>query len=253
MNVIYQSMTVCIGAICDDGNAVVVASDKMVTFGQPINLQTEPDPKFKKIYELTASSVALFSGSVPDGEEIISNVKANIGGQRISIHNIAVKVKDEYSSLKNIRVEDTILKPLLKVDFNGFQQLITNSSSSQILTQILGIISQHNLQLDILIAGSDDTGCHLWTVTHPGQLLCLDALGYASIGSGGIHASIRLSLGHQSRVANIINTFYNVNEAKKSSEIAPGVGRDTDMALIKDDRITFFDQKFLDIYTGKDT
>jgi hypothetical protein len=34
-------MTVCIGAICEQGKAVVVAADRMMTFGPPMNLQAE--------------------------------------------------------------------------------------------------------------------------------------------------------------------------------------------------------------------
>jgi len=35
-------VTVGIGAICENGRTAVVAADKMVTFGNPMNLQTEP-------------------------------------------------------------------------------------------------------------------------------------------------------------------------------------------------------------------
>jgi hypothetical protein len=34
-------MTVCIGAICDNGAAIIVAADKMLSYGPPMNLQVE--------------------------------------------------------------------------------------------------------------------------------------------------------------------------------------------------------------------
>ena len=32
-------MTVCIGALCDEGRAVIVVSDRMVTFGESIEFE----------------------------------------------------------------------------------------------------------------------------------------------------------------------------------------------------------------------
>ncbi len=65
-------MTRCVSALCEDGKSVVVAADKMVTFGSPMHLQTEPQ-SLKKIIPLTEECAVLFSGSLPDGEELIVN------------------------------------------------------------------------------------------------------------------------------------------------------------------------------------
>lgn len=70
-------MTVCVGAMCEEGKAVVVAADKMVTFGAPMNLQMEPSA-LRKITKINDESVVLFSGSVPDSEEIITATKKQL-------------------------------------------------------------------------------------------------------------------------------------------------------------------------------
>lgn len=62
-------MTVCIGALCDNEHVTVLAADEMVTFGPPMNLQTEP-PGLKKIVTIASSAALLYSGGVADGEEI---------------------------------------------------------------------------------------------------------------------------------------------------------------------------------------
>jgi hypothetical protein len=145
-------MTVCVGAMCDDGKSAVVAADKMVTFGPPMMMQTEP-PVLRKIVTLTEESVFLFSGSVPDSEEMLSKVLSAIGkGKRQSISFIAETVKTAYAELKRKRVEETILKPLLGADFGQFQALAAQSAASQILQQVLGMIAQHNLQSEALVA-----------------------------------------------------------------------------------------------------
>ena len=64
-------VTVCIGAICESGGAVIVAADRMMTYGAPMNLQVEG--AVRKIIQLTEHAALLFSGTVPDGEQVATN------------------------------------------------------------------------------------------------------------------------------------------------------------------------------------
>ncbi len=232
-------MTVGIGAICEDGKAVVVAADKMVTFGAPMNLQTEP-PSLRKIIELTDRVLLVFSGGTADGEQIVSGAKPKIpAGANLPVGQVAQAVQESYSQHKQRRVEDTILRPLLGATFQQFQTMVSQSPSSQILQQVLAVIGQHNLNTDILVAGMDDAGAHLFAVQHPGVLLPLATTGFGAIGSGGLHAGVRMSLSQHTRAATLVDTIYNVYEAKRASEVAPGVGKLTDLALIHNGRISF--------------
>jgi 20S proteasome alpha/beta subunit len=243
-------MTVCIGAICNDGRAAVVAADELVTFGPPMNLQTEP-PVFSKITKLTNESVFLFSGNVPDGEQILVMSKATLGGVgKYSIDHVTEQVKVAYVTHKQSRVEETILRPLLGADFRGFQTLVSQSAGSQILQQVLMAISQHNLQTDILIAGFDENGHHLYIVTHPGIHQPHDTLGFTAIGSGALHAAVGLALRAQNKASALPDTVLNVYQAKKAAEVAPGVGKRTDMAILKDGKIRLSATKVFDILDG---
>ncbi len=239
-------MTVCVGAICDGGNGAVLAADEMVTFGAPMSLQTEP-PAFSKIHFLTDESVYLFSGTVPDGEQIFVNskVKAAAAGKQ-PIAQVAETVKVSYMEHKHNRIEETIIQPLLGTDFAGFRQLAGQSAGSQILQQVLGMISQHNLQTDILISGFDDTGHHLFIVTHPGMLQPADMLGFMAIGSGGLHAAVSLSLAGQTKTTPFAETVLNIYKAKKAAEVAPGVGRRTDMVILRNDKINIAGTKLFE-------
>lgn len=71
-------MTVCIGALCDNEHVTVLAADEMVTFGPPMNLQTEP-PGLKKIVTIASSAALLYSGGVADGEEIYFCSRGEVG------------------------------------------------------------------------------------------------------------------------------------------------------------------------------
>jgi hypothetical protein len=86
--------------------------------------------------------------------------------------------------------------------------------------------------MDILLAGLDDTGPHLYLISDPGTSTCFDAIGYHAIGSGESQAIATIS-GH-----GFVNTFdprtalYIAYEAKRKAERAPGVGRETDIRVI---------------------
>lgn len=232
-------MTVGIGAICEDGRAAVVAADKMVTFGNPMNLQTEP-PKLKKIIELTDRTLMVFSGSTADGEEIVNGAKPSIAvNPRQPVKDIAEAIKQSYARHKQRRVEDNILRPLLGADFAQFQNMVAQSPTSTVLQQILGFIMQHNLNTDLLVAGLDDAGAQVFVVTHPGQLLPLATTGFGAVGSGAVHAGVRMSLAQHTSSASLVETLYNVYEAKRASEVAPGVGKLTDLAVIHGGKIFF--------------
>jgi len=239
-------MTVGIGAICEDGKVAVVAADKMVTFGAPMSLQTEP-PNLKKIIELTERSLLVFSGSTSDGEEIVTGTRPSIAvDPKQPVSQIAAAVRESYIRHKQRRVEENILKPLLGADFKQFQALVAQSAASQLLQQVLGLIAQHNLQTDLLVAGMDDAGAHVFAITHPGQLHPLATTGFGAVGSGGVHAGVRMSLSQHTKSATLLDTLYNVYEAKRASEVAPGVGVLTDLAVIKGGKIYFADKQLFD-------
>ena len=238
-------MTVCIGAICDGGKAVVVAADRMMTYGPPMNLQAEG--AVRKIIQLTESAVLLFSGSVPDAEALANGTNAALKHGNFTITQIADLAAKVYQDIKRKKIEDTILRPLLGLEFAQFQQLISQSASSQVLGQVLGMISQHNLGLDAILASIDDDTGNLAIITHPGMAMPMNTVGTAAIGSGGMHASVRLSLGRQISSLSIPETLFNVYEAKRASEVAPGVGKVTDIAVLKDKTITFVADSVIDL------
>jgi hypothetical protein len=72
-------------------------------------------------------------------------------------------------------------------------------------------------------------------------------MGFGAIGSGGLHAAIRLALGQHTRTASLPETVFSVYQAKKAADVAPGVGKLTDLALIKEGNARFAAKELLDI------
>jgi 20S proteasome alpha/beta subunit len=240
-----QEMTVCIGAVCDGGKAVVVAADRMMTYSAPMSLQVEM--AVKKIVPITDSCAILFSGGVSEGEDVIRRTKGKTIGHGHTVSDIAQFAADSYQEVKNKRVEDTILKPWLGINFAAYPQVLAQSASSQMLQQIMGMIMQHNLQLELLVTGIDDSQGHLSAVMNPGLAAGFDTVGFSAIGSGGLHANVRLALGKQGTDRSLAETVYNVHEAKIAAEAAPGVGTLTDMAIISRGKIQFLDDAALSV------
>jgi 20S proteasome alpha/beta subunit len=209
----------------------------MMTFGAPMNLQAEG--AVRKIIPLSDGHVLLFSGSVPDAEAVANGTKGLTQQGSVSLKQVSDFAAKSYQDLKRRKVEDSILRPLMGIEFAQFQQLVSQSASSQVLAQMLGMISQHNLNLDLMLAGVDEDGGHIAVVTHPGTSLLMDTVGMSAIGSGGLHALVRLSLGKQTRDLSVSETIFNVYEAKRASEVAPGVGKVTDIAVLSGRKINF--------------
>ena len=71
-------MTICIAAVCDGGQSIVVAADRMFTAGPPVNLEFETAEK--KIESVSPSCVALLAGNSAFGTEIMHGALNGFAG-----------------------------------------------------------------------------------------------------------------------------------------------------------------------------
>lgn len=234
-------MTVCIAAVCESAKKIVIAADRMLTFPYPTNLEFETEEE--KIETLAPSYIALVSGNSAYGTEILKNSRTQLAGattpEADRVFNI---VKSEYASVRMVKIDDTIISSSLGVDYakflgKGGTLPAYLQPQSQVYQQLCMFTQQFNLGVEIIVAGIDKSGAHIWVIIHPGTLISLDKLGYGAIGSGGIHATIHLSLSAQTSRKKLFDTLYNVYMAKKASEAAPGVGQVTDMAIVESEGV----------------
>jgi 20S proteasome alpha/beta subunit len=229
-------MTVCIAAICDDGKAIVVAADRMFTTpGISVEFETEE----QKIEQLADNCVALSAGNSAYATEVLGAVRQHLNANRSPwIAEVAEAVRVEYTATRHKKIDETIVMAMLGADFSTFRQrggtLATYlEKQQQMFQQITMMGNQYNLGVDIIVAGIDTETAHISQITHPGSLFNLEKLGYATIGSGAIHAMTKLTLGSQTRHTGLYDTVHIVYEAKRAAEAAPGVGNATDIAVIR--------------------
>jgi hypothetical protein len=228
-------MTICIAAICENGKYIVAAADRMVTIPPPLNLEFEPP--LSKIEVVQKGCVALASGSLPYADDIISGIRHLVASQAPSIPSICEQFKNAYTAFRDQRFEEQVISAQLGADFKGFRarggvlpaylQVQPNTYQTIVIQS-----QQFNLNTDFLIAGIDENGTYMGVVTHPGTFFSTNKLGYAAIGSGATHASVSLHLGGQTKKLSLEETLFSVYAAKRAAEAAPGVGVETDIAIV---------------------
>jgi 20S proteasome alpha/beta subunit len=241
-------MTICIAAICENGKNIVVAADRMFT--SPLNVEFETEEH--KIEIVSKFCVAMAAGGSAYATEVIDPVRSIFGKRDDAlVPDIANAILNQYKVVRNQKLEEQVVLPMLGNDFlvhraKNFTVAQYLQPQANVYQQIVAISSNYNLNLELLIVGIDKTGAHIFSVSHPGTGFNLDKLGYSAVGSGAIHAVISLSLTAQTTHRELMETLYTVYDAKKSAEVAPGVGRVTDIAVIEESGIWNCPQELFD-------
>lgn len=246
-------MTICIAAICDKGNACVISADREITLP---SAALEYEHNERKIDVLSKTCVVMSSGDALYAAEVISKTHASIShGKDITILSIAEKLRDVFIATHQNRAEAVFLIPkgwtLKEFKEKGHQQM-QQPSYQEIQNQLfsfgIGLV-------DFLVAGVDNTGSHIFRVHYNGVaggswLEWCDKLGHREIGAGFLHSAIHLSVAGQFSGTGLTESVFNVYSAKKIAELAPGVGKATDLAIITSQGTKFFDKPVLDVIDG---
>lgn len=238
-------MTVCLGAVCCDqhGNgrrAVVVASDRMVTMG---NI-TEFEHEVPKLTHLTDHAVSLVAGDALRGSrivrDVISHLRANSAN---SVQDIVQAAAGVYSGLRLNQVNDEVFR----VRGLGIQQFYSVLQQQLIAQLVLGLdnaVATFNYGVELLIAGVDADGAQLYHIGNPGGAFTpFHHTGFGAIGSGNLHAVQSMIQLRQAPTHSLHETVFAVYASKRRAEVAPGVGPDTDMAIIDSTGILALDRK----------
>lgn len=225
-------MTVCIGAICADQsnrefNAVVVCADRMVTMGHLIEFEHE----IPKVKAITNKIVTLMAGDAIVGAELGRGIDAAFPAVAPSVERVAEKAAVLYATLRDRKIETEVFRPRGMTRQEFYARIATIPQPMNF--QWDQMVMQVNLGVDVIVAGVDDAGGHLFAVANPGGTFHnLRQIGFHAIGSGALHAvQSMIGFGHTGNRA-IPETLFAVYAAKRRAEAAPGVGRDTDMSVV---------------------
>lgn len=226
-------MTICIAVLCEGGQSVIVAADRMVS--APF-LTVEFDHPNVKIEEISPRCVALSAGDVLAITEMFSeNSGISQQLQAPTVNLISEEIKQRFVHLRHKQVDESLFIPRGMSFGNFYDRSVISGVPSDLAMMLDNRVSSFRLGVEIIVSGVDGSGGHIYQIVDPGTSQCFDRLGYHAIGSGQRHAILSLvALQHNINV-DLDQALFNIYLAKRQAEIAPGVGTGTDIMIIKDE------------------
>lgn len=237
-------VTVCVGTlfqwnIAPPGQAEIwvtsgiVASDRMLTAGD-----VQYEPAKLKMAQMTPLVIAVVAGDYPlHSQTIIDARKLIQNNPDKTPENVARMYGKAIQRIKQREAEDLYLVPLgMNTDtFIAQQKEMSDNFIEHITTQLQGYQGE---EVEALVIGSDGERVHLYAVDTRGIAHCMDDVGFAAIGIGAWHAKSRMMQAGYANTSILAPALAITYAAKKSAEIAPGVGKQhTDIMLILRDAV----------------
>ena len=142
-------------------------------------------------------------------------------------------LKNWYQHERMRRAEELFLKPRT-INAQTFYSQGANIFPKEVFGYLDERFTSFDYGVELLVAGVDSTGAHIYSVHNPGVAGCWDSLGFHAIGVGQMHAVQAFVAERYDAACSLVECMYVVYEAKRVAEAAPGVGTDTDMYVIID-------------------
>jgi hypothetical protein len=199
----------------------------------------EYEPRQSKIFNMGPQALGLFAGDMQLHARIApkaftrSELQTQLNGRTI-IAEIAEIYAEEFADYRRIRAERQYLAPLnLNVDsFLRKQQDLIQEIAFDLTNKMLNA----EIASEAIIAGIDKSGPHVFKIHDPGLSTCFDTPFFAAIGIGENHATSQFMLAKFEKRWSLEKTLFLTYAAKTRAEAAAGVGKQTDMAIIRPDK-----------------
>jgi hypothetical protein len=224
-----QPMTICAAAICKNGqeNVLVTISDRMITVGD----ETEFESGATKIFGFSPVNVICLSAGDADASLEIANAthrQVEAKGT-LDVGGVADLYAENHAALRRTRLERLYLAPLgLNLGtFMARQRKMDPEQVAYLTDRMLD--ASGDLRAEAIIVGVDSTGPHIYQVADPGTSVCRDKSGFFAIGGGSRHFETVFMSASYDSTWQLMPTLLLMFSAKRQAEMAPGVGRATDM------------------------
>lgn len=210
---------------------MVGASDRMLS-----SSDIKFEPPQMKIFRITPKIVALVAGDPSAQMSICTNTERTLqirqasGKAKDTVEEAAQLYADAFTAYRREIAVTRYLKPL-GLDAHEFIER-QSEFRGDFVTEIMSNLQGHSLEAETIIAGVDEDGPHIYIVSDPGIALCMDAIGFACIGSGKHHADAQFMLAHHTKQSPVHTALLQTYIAKKRAEGSPTVGNWTDLFFI---------------------
>jgi len=225
-------MTICIAALYENGKGCVLASDQMTTAHFPIGYEFENE-EVKKIIKVRETTVAylLTAGDVLFANEVLEAVRKDVDEKGVTATPIIAELfREQYQNVRRKHIIRNELEPrglTIESYYQGQQKLV-----QPVVMMIDKALKSANPRTELIVAGFGEVCCSVFSIMNPGDLFCHDAIGFAAVGSGGPHALYSLIESGYKKSMDAKTVYELVEKAKQRSEVAPGVGRGTEIISV---------------------
>jgi len=234
-------VTVCIATICtlNQRQAIIGASDCMLTFE---NVEFETNRS--KIFNLNKRTFILFAGHVTDHTTIWRNAFQGKNTDTMTTADIAENYAQAFQSLRMKQAEAAILKPqgLTFKTYISQQRKLSDYVANEYRRQL----EENSLKLEVIIAGLDSTGAHIFTIQDPGLAECHDDISFCAVGIGASQSREHFMFSSYTKETTFADCMYLTYVAKRRGQFAPGVGQATIMAAITANGADMIDNRYVD-------
>jgi len=224
-------MTVCIAAICDNGNTIIGVADRMLTAGGILEVEHDRP----KIDVFDGKHVMMSAGDALVGTDIKADGLRQLPQGATDVSSSVGALERAYANTRR-RVVDLRVLGAFCYTLDHFQQEGLKQLGPQMFAGILQRVEQFNLGADFIVAGFDGTTGRIAIIDNPGVFHWLDRVGFATIGSGSSHASTTLLAAGYSTKLPLKHALFEMYAAKRIAERAPGVGQQTDIVVLTHDQ-----------------
>ncbi|MBI2917452.1 MAG: hypothetical protein HYY01_05585 [Chloroflexi bacterium] len=158
-----------------------------------------------------------------------------------SVEQVASLIEEAFIEERQAYAEKTVLRRV-GLDCATFLER-QRDMSEEIAFGLMAEYQKVNLDLELVVAGVDGSGAHLFYVCDPGVKTCFDAIGFVAIGSGLPHAESFLTEADYSPGDSVNRALWLCYVAKRRGERAPGVGKATDALIVTKTGVRFLDSQ----------
>lgn len=237
-------MTICISAIATDSTgkeAIIFCTDHMISL--PSLGQFEQN--VEKYRLLDKNKVVMLAGN----PFILNNIIEKIPDiEKLELKEIALKLQQSMEILRLELFARQVLS-IYNLDFGRLKEYLERNEQlqNQTLNIILDSLTKFSLGTNLLLIGFNNKGKAEIYELHEKDVVEINNINFDAIGSGGFQAVNALSFQKPSKKDSIEKVLYMVYKAKKASEVAQGVGKETEVFVLYSDGLKKLSQAEIDI------
>lgn len=224
-------MTIGIGAICDDGKAVVLVTDRMISL-QSMGLNFDGEQR-KMIGLLPGIGVAA-TGTFDESESVLERLRHSAELMApAAVRPVAERLQHLCSRLRWKQIDNQITRPWLGISARRFADLCVTGNVTPAVAETFKAVQGFKPQVALIVAGIDPYGAHLYTVNYE-SVVSHTGTGFIVIGSGTFTGTYSLVTRRRFfRTRSVEETIYGLYEVKRTAEVVTGVGLATEVGVIR--------------------